>query len=474
MVFSSFTFLFGFFPLLLIIYFFPPFSKREVRNGILLLFSLAFYSFGGWRLMPVIFLSIVINYICGRLSDREQKDALRKMAVAGAIVCNLLLLFVFKYLGFLTENLHQLFPGVPVKELILPIGISFYTFQGLSYVIDVFRGEVKAERNLFRIALYIALFPQLVAGPIVRYTTIAGELRNRQESWENFEQGVIRFLFGLAKKVLLANSFAQIAYSIFAQASDQLSTSAAWLGVVAYTLQIYFDFSGYSDMAIGLGRIFGFHFLENFNYPYIAISIKDFWRRWHISLSTWFRDYVYIPLGGNRGSKGKHLRNLLIVWGLTGFWHGAAWTYLLWGIYYAVLLIGERYIWGEILGKLPKVVQHVYALFFILIGWLIFRAVDINQIFTFFAILFGAAGTGAWDHQTTYFLLEFRWELIFGVIASLPLKHYIQCLIDRNKYQKIGNLLLNWGKPFLALLLGGLSILSLASTGYNPFIYFQF
>lgn len=250
--------------------------------------------------MPVIFLSIVINYICGRLSDREQKDALRKMAVAGAIVCNLLLLFVFKYLGFLTENLHQLFPGVPVKELILPIGISFYTFQGLSYVIDVFRGEVKAERNLFRIALYIALFPQLVAGPIVRYTTIAGELRNRQESWENFEQGVIRFLFGLAKKVLLANSFAQIADSIFAQASDQLSTSAAWLGVVAYTLQIYFDFSGYSDMAIGLGRIFGFHFLENFNYPYIAISIKDFWRRWHISLSTWFRDYVYIPLGGEQ------------------------------------------------------------------------------------------------------------------------------------------------------------------------------
>ena len=187
-----------------------------------------------------------------------------------------------------------------------------------------------------------------------------------------------------------------------------------------------------------------------------------------------YKRQVYIPLGGNRGSKGKHLRNLLIVWGLTGFWHGAAWTYLLWGIYYAVLLIGERYIWGEILGKLPKVVQHVYALFFILIGWLIFRAVDINQIFTFFAILFGAAGTGAWDHQTTYFLLEFRWELIFGVIASLPLKHYIQCLIDRNKYQKIGNLLLNWGKPFLALLLGGLSILSLASTGYNPFIYFQF
>lgn len=474
MVFSSFTFLFAFFPLILVIYFFPPFRKREVRNGILLLFSLAFYSFGGWRLMPVIFLSIVINYICGRLSDSEQKDSIRKVAVAGAIICNLLLLFVFKYLGFLTENLHQLFPGIPVKELVLPIGISFYTFQGLSYVIDVFRGEVRAERNLLRIALYIALFPQLVAGPIVRYTTIAGELRNRKESWENFEQGVIRFLFGLAKKVLLANSFAQIADSIFAQTSDQLSTSAAWLGIAAYTLQIYFDFSGYSDMAIGLGRIFGFHFLENFNYPYVAISIKDFWRRWHISLSTWFRDYVYIPLGGNRGSKGKHLRNLLIVWGLTGFWHGAAWTYLLWGIYYAVLLIGERYIWGKILEKLPKIVQHVYALFFILIGWLIFRAVDINQLFTFLTILCGAAGTGVWDHQTTYFLLEFRWEWIFGVIASLPLKQYIQRFIDKNEHQLIGDFLVNWGKPFFALILGGLSVLSLTSTGYNPFIYFQF
>ena len=474
MVFSSFTFLFLFFPLLLIVYFFPLFRKRSIRNGILLVFSLIFYSFGGWRLMPIILLSIAMNYVFGRLADAEHAQRVRKAAVVASVVCNLLLLFVFKYLGFTTEMLHQLFPGLPVAELVLPIGISFYTFQSLSYTIDVFRGEVNSEKNILRLALYIALFPQLVAGPIVRYTTIEGELRHRKETWENFEQGISRFLFGFAKKVLLANAFGQVADGIFGQNPDQLATSAAWLGVIAYTLQVYFDFSGYSDMAIGLGCVFGFHFPENFNYPYIAASVKDFWRRWHISLSSWFRDYLYIPLGGNRGSKGKHIRNLLIVWGLTGFWHGAAWTFLLWGLYYAVLLIGEQYLWGDLLKRLPKVVQHGYALFLILLGWLIFRSTDLHQIQTFLSILFGAAGTGGWDHQTTYYLLEFRWEFLFGILAALPLKKYVIRLAEKDSHPKAGTFLLTWGKPALALTLGGLSVLSLVSTGYNPFIYFQF
>ena len=469
MVFSSFTFLFAFFPLILVIYFFPPFRKREVRNGILLLFSLAFYSFGGWRLMPVIFLSIVINYICGRLSDREQKDSIRKVAVAGAIICNLLLLFVFKYLGFLTENLHQLFPGIPVKELVLPIGISFYTFQGLSYVIDVFRGEVRAERNLLRIALYIALFPQLVAGPIVRYTTIAGELRNRKESWENFEQGVIRFLFGLAKKVLLANSFAQIADSIFAQTSDQLSTSAAWLGIAAYTLQIYFDFSGYSDMAIGLGRIFGFHFLENFNYPYVAISIKDFWRRWHISLSTWFRDYVYIPLGGNRVSTPKCIRNIFIVWILTGFWHGAAWNFMIWGLYYGILLCLEKYVFKSFLERMPEFLKHVYTMFFVMIGWVFFFSTSMGDAFGYLGAMFGMNGMPLVDSNARYYLMSNLWILVICVICATPAAYrwFRSFAFSRGKY-RVG---------ISVLLYGGILLLStayLVNATYNPFLYFRF
>lgn len=474
MVFSSFTFLFGFFPLLLAVYYCPLFRRRTFRNVILLAFSLFFYSFGGWRLMPIILASISMNYVAGRLLAGQRPEKTRKVIVGVAVAANLALLFVFKYLGFVTENLHYLFPVVPVQEIVLPIGISFYTFQGMSYTIDVFWRKAKVERNLFRLALYIALFPQLVAGPIVRYTTVAEELRFRRESWEDFEAGAMRFLFGLAKKILLANQFAQIADTVFAQSPDQISLSLAWLGVIAYTMQIYFDFSGYSDMAIGIGRMFGFHFLENFNYPYISRSVTEFWRRWHISLSSWFRDYLYIPLGGNRVSRGKQIRNLLIVWGLTGFWHGAAWTFLLWGLYYALLLMGERYVWKGLLERLPRVIQHVYALVLILIGWLIFRAVDVNQIITFLSLMFGGGTAGLWNDQTTYFLLEFRWELLVGVLASLPIKRYLEEKEGSMEETGLMPVLFRWGKVVLALGLGGLSVLSLASTGYNPFIYFQF
>lgn len=474
MVFSSFGFLFVFFPALLLFYYFPFCKKRAWKNGILLCFSLAFYGCGGLRLLPLILLSIGLNYLCGCLADASRTGRSRKAALYLAVMGNLGLLFFFKYLGFLSENVNLLFPSLPVYDILLPIGISFYTFQGLSYVIDVYRGAVPAERSPWNLALYIALFPQLVAGPIVRYHTISHEILHRQESWEDVSVGMTRFLFGLAKKILIANPMGQIADAAFGQATDMLSTSLAWLGVLAYTLQIYFDFSGYSDMAIGLGRVFGFRFLENFNYPYVANSVTDFWRRWHISLSSWFRDYLYIPLGGNRGGVGKQIRNLLIVWVLTGFWHGAAWNFLLWGLYYALLLIGERYVWRKLLEKTPAVLRHLYAILCILFGWLLFRAVGFAQIGDFLAAMFGQGSAGLWSDQVTYLLLQYRLELIVGLLAALPWKPCLQAALEQRGEQRGIQWMLLGAPRVLALLLGVLSCAQLISSGFNPFIYFQF
>lgn len=474
MVFSSLSFLFLFLPALLAIYFFPLFRGREIRNVILLLFSLIFYGCGGWRLLPLILFSVIANYVFGRLVGPEHPAGIRKAACVFAVICNLGLLFCFKYLGFFTENLNRLFPSVPVLEILLPIGISFYTFQSMSYVLDVYRGAAPVQKKFLHVALYITLFPQLVAGPIVRYTTVAEEISARRESMDEAAAGGQRFLFGLAKKVLLANQMGQIADAAFSQSPGLLSTGMAWLGVFAYTLQIYFDFSGYSDMAIGLGRVFGFHFLENFNYPYVAKSVTDFWRRWHISLSTWFRDYLYIPLGGSRVSRARQIRNLLIVWGLTGFWHGAAWNFLLWGFYYALLLIGERFLWGGVLGRLPPAVRHAYALATILFGWLIFRADGALQVWTFARSMCGAAGAGLWSHQATYELLQFRWELIAGTIAALPVKNLVQNALGKRPDSPFCMVLRCWGAPLLALALGGLSVMQLVGAGFNPFIYFRF
>jgi alginate O-acetyltransferase complex protein AlgI len=474
LVFSSLTFLFGFLPALLVIYFAIPARKRNMRNNVLLLFSLFFYAYGGLRLLPMILISIVMNYGFGLLVSEGFSKRVQTVSAVCAAVGNLGLLVWFKYAGFLSQNLNAMGLSIPVVNVILPIGISFYTFHGLSYVFDIYHKNVEPERNILRVALYLVLFPQLVAGPIIRYNTVADKLVDRTETLNDFSEGAVRFVFGLAKKILIANPMGQVADAAFGVSTNNLSAGLAWLGVLAYTLQIYFDFSGYSDMAIGLGRMFGFHFLENFNYPYIARSITDFWRRWHISLSSWFRDYLYIPLGGNRVSLAKQIRNLLIVWSLTGLWHGAAWNYLLWGFYYAVLLIGERYLWGKLLQQAPRAVSHIYALCFIMIGWLIFRSSGLEQSISFLKAMVGAGAAGGWNDQATYYLLEYRWELLIAVIASLPLKNAVQKAMEKRKEQLWANGLCIFAPPVLSLGLGFLSVMRLVSNGFNPFIYFQF
>lgn len=469
MVFSSLSFLFIFLPVLISFYFLLAKTQNQ-KNWVLLIFSLLFYAWGGFRLLPLIFLSIGINHIGGQLV--AQGCPHRGVLLRVTVGLNLALLFVFKYLGFTTEIASRFIPDMTPTNIVLPVGISFYTFQGMSYVLDVYRGDTPPERHIKNTALYITLFPQLVAGPIVRYKTVAAEIRERQETLENAAEGTIRFAFGLSKKVLIANQVGLLADSVFNSSLSNISVATAWFGVLAYALQIYFDFSGYSDMAIGLGRLFGFHFLENFNYPYVSKSITEFWRRWHISLGSWFRDYVYIPLGGNRGTVKKHIRNILIVWMLTGIWHGANWTFLLWGLYYASLLIGEKFLWGALLKKLPSVLQHFYALMGILLGWVIFRANGISQMHELFSVLFGLTQNNLWDGQATYLCLQYRWELLVACILSCPIVPTIRATIQ-NSCQRDNHALI-WSRPLFALLFMVLSVIRLVSSGFNPFIYFQF
>ncbi len=472
MVFSSISFLFVFLPLLLVLYFVIPARLRGGRNAVLLAFSLFFYGYGGPRFLLLMLASITINYVGGLLAADTQSR--RRLWTVLVVCANLALLGWFKYAGFLAENLARVWTGLPVPQVTLPIGISFFTFQGLSYVLDVYRGDAKVERNPFRVALYISLFPQLVAGPIVRYTTVAGEIVQRRESLEEFSAGAVRFLFGLGKKMLLANQLGLLADQVYGTTPANLTTALAWLGALAYTGQIYFDFSAYSDMAIGLGRMFGFHFLENFNYPYISKSVTEFWRRWHISLSTWFRDYVYIPLGGNRCARWKHVRNILIVWALTGFWHGAAWNFLCWGLYYAVLLLGEKFLWGRALEKAPAPLRHGYAMLFVVLGWVLFRAESLTYAAQFVSALFGGAAGGLTDGRTVYYLLQFRWELLLAIPAALPCKVWLQAALERRADRPWAEFLLTWAPKGLALGLFAFSFLKLVSSSFNPFIYFRF
>ena len=471
MVFSSISFLFVFLPLLLAVYFLLPARLREGRNLVLLLFSLFFYGYGGPRFLLLMLLSIAVNYAGGLLAAPDQRR--RRLWTGLVTAVNLGLLGWFKYAGFLGANLNRIWTGLPVPEVALPIGISFFTFQGLSYVLDVYRGEAAAERNPLRVALYISLFPQLVAGPIVRYTTVADEIRNRRETLDAFTDGAVRFLFGLGKKMLLANQLGLLADQVYATRPEFLTTALAWLGAAAYTGQIYFDFSGYSDMAIGLGRMFGFHFLENFNYPYLSQSITEFWRRWHISLSTWFRDYLYIPLGGNRCAHWKHIRNILVVWALTGLWHGAAWNFLCWGLYFGLLLLGEKYGWGRILERAPAALRHLYAMVLIVVSWVLFRAETLDYAVRFLRAMAGFAQGGLTDGRTTYYLLEFRWELLLAIPAAMPFKSWLQNWLE-SKSGAAAQALLAWGPKLIALGLVGLSFLRLVSSSFNPFIYFRF
>jgi alginate O-acetyltransferase complex protein AlgI len=473
MVFSSIGFLFFFLPSLLVFYYVIPRRLREIRNFVLLCFSLFFYAYGGPRFLLLMLASITINYVCGLFVSNEHSDKTRRLFLIAAVVLGLGLLGWFKYSRFFAETLNALGTGLPVPDVTLPIGISFFTFHGLSYIIDVYRGTAKPMKNPLRIALYISLFPQLVAGPIVRYSTVSDHLGERHENLTDFSEGALRFIFGLAKKMLLANTLGIIADQAFNASAGMMSASLAWLGAIAYTGQIYFDFSAYSDMALGLGKMFGFHFLENFNYPYIAKSITEFWRRWHISLTSWFRDYVYIPLGGNRCSKWKNIRNIIIVWFLTGFWHGAAWNFIFWGLWFCVLLLGEKFIWGNILEKMPSVIRHIYTLLIVILSWVLFRADSLSHAMAFIGTMFGAGSTPVPNGQTIYLLREYWPELIISVIAALPVKNAIKNLLEKQQ-TPVGKQILVWGPRFLGLVLLAFSYLKLVVGSFNPFIYFRF
>ena len=472
MVFSSLEFLLGFLPCLLVIYFIIPAKVRWLRNLVLLAFSLFFYQWGADQLVLLMVASILVNYLGGLMAGRRDHPVLAKFGVWFAAVLGLGLLGWFKYAGFLAQTVCDLGFAIPVPHITLPIGISFFTFQGLSYVIDVYRGDAPTQKNPLDVALYVALFPQLVAGPIVRYTTVMEDITHRRETLDEFAAGVTRFCFGLAKKMAIANAMGQIADGVFNQTAANLDPGLAWVGALAYTFQIYFDFSAYSDMAIGLGRMFGFHFLENFNYPYISKSVTEFWRRWHISLSTWFRDYVYIPLGGNRCVKWKHVRNITVVWLLTGLWHGAAWTFILWGVWFCLLLLGEKFLWGGVLNKTPALVRHGYTMLAVVISWVLFRSVDLPQAWAYLGAMFGQTTGLAQDGQAAYYLLEYWPEWLLAIVASLPVKGWLQ-----EKLKQGGNLeqtILIWAPKGLALGLLGLSYLKLVTSSFNPFIYFQF
>lgn len=458
MVFSSLIFLFFFLPAVLFCYYIVPTRFIRARNMVLLLFSLFFYFYGEPKLIIMLVLSILMNYLFG-LSMRSRY---RKSLLIFCITANLTLLGVFKYLNFFIRTADGLLGlNIQLTSIVMPIGISFYTFQALSYVIDVYRREVPPQHDPFSLALYVSMFPQLIAGPIVRYHDVNQQLAVRSHSVAQFSDGISRFVFGLSKKVLLSNVFAQIADGIFAYQPAELSTAAAWLGAIGYTLQIYFDFSGYSDMAIGLGKMFGFTFLENFNYPYISRSVTEFWRRWHISLSTWFRDYVYIPLGGNRCSPARHICNLLVVWTLTGFWHGANWTFMAWGLYFGILLILEKKFLSRLIERLPMILRHVYALFFIIIGWVFFRSDSMNLAMQYIGRMFSS--NVPVNGFVTEYLIRFWPYLLFGVVLSAP----VFPRLTNTRAWRVLEI------PILGIL-GLLCVMSLLASSYNPFIYFRF
>ena len=472
MVFSSIVFLTFFLPVLLMIYYAVPKRLRGMRNFILLVFSLVFYGWGGPKFLVLLLLSVAVNYVCGLFAGERYPKKVRRLASATAVVLGLGLLGWFKYAGFFAEILVSLGAHIPIPEVVLPIGISFFTFQGLSYVIDVYRGDARVQKNPLNVALYVALFPQLVAGPIVRYTTVEEAVCGRNESLAEFSSGIVRFLCGLGKKMILANAMGEIADGVFAKGVPELNAALAWVGAIAYTFQIYFDFSAYSDMAIGLGRMFGFEFLENFNYPYIAKTVTEFWRRWHISLSTWFRDYLYIPLGGSRCSKARCIFNLAAVWLLTGLWHGAAWTYVLWGAWFLLLLIGERYLWGGVLRKAPAPVGHAYTMLAVIFSWVLFRAPSASYAAGYIGAMFGAGGT--FSGEAYFYLRQYLPEFILCIIASLPVKTAAEGWLKKREQRPFCGFLQEWFPVGAALLMLALSYLKLVTGSFNPFIYFQF
>lgn len=464
MVFSSLTFLFLFLPIVSFCIFI---RNRSLQNMILLLASLIFYSWGEPKSILLLCLTTALAYFSGILQERlkeTNKNSLRKSVFIITIALIIANLFIFKYLGFFTKNLG--FLGVNEISLALPIGISFYTFQILSYSIDLYLGKIRLQKNFFYLLMYVSFFPQLIAGPIVRYETIEQEIENRRITVNDVASGLRRFTVGLAKKVLLANQVASVATTIYAGDVEAYGAMMYWIAAIAYTLQIYFDFSGYSDMAIGLGRMFGFHFLENFNYPYIATSVTDFWRRWHISLSSWFRDYVYIPLGGNRTSKIKWLRNILIVWMLTGFWHGAEWNFIIWGLYYGILLLIEKFWLGNLLNKLPKVIQWLYTMVIVCIGWVIFNITDLSQLLCTLKHMFTISSASfVTSMAAEVSVITGMLMMPIAVVCAMPLLTHFQLK------NEVWDTMI---KNILCVILYVVCIAFIISESFQPFIYFRF
>ncbi len=464
MVFSSIIFLFMYLPFVLLVYYIVP---RKQRNLFLFVVNLIFYGWGEPVFVVLMLFTTAVDYLDGYLIDKYRHNKkLAKIFLVSAMVINLSMLGFFKYAGFIAETLNVLpFVNLPVLTIPLPIGISFYTFQTMSYAIDVYRGDAPVQKNIISFGTYVSLFPQLIAGPIVRYKDVAYQLDHRVETLEQFNRGVKLFMVGLAKKVLIANQMG-VMWDAIRESGEANGVLGSWIGIAAYSFQIYFDFSGYSDMACGLGNMFGFEFLKNFNYPYISKSITEFWRRWHISLSTWFKEYVYIPLGGNRKGVKRQIFNLLLVWFLTGFWHGAAYNYIMWGLYYGLILILEKFVFKRFLDRLPAALQHIYSLILIMIGWTIFYFEDVGQMGAYFAAMFdfsqGIIGAKALSITVSYLPL-----LIVAALASTPL---FAKLYERVKCGKI-----MWlpETVYCALVLC-LSTASLVNQSYNPFLYFRF
>lgn len=463
MLFSSLVFLSIFFPLILLIYFN---FKQNLRNYILLIGSLIFYTWGEPRYLSIMLIVILLNYISGILIERIKY---KKIILWISVGLNLSILFYFKYYNFAAQNFNKLYwVNFPIINVVMPIGISFFIFQGLSYVVDVYRKDVESQKSIYKLALYISLFPQLIAGPIVKYHDIQKEISKREDTLENIYEGLKRFSFGLGKKIILANTLGQVADKIFGLDISLVDFKIAWLGAVAYSLQLYFDFSGYSDMAIGLGKVFGFNFLENFNYPYISRSITEFWRRWHISLGSWFREYLYIPLGGNRVGKIRNYTNLFIVFLATGAWHGANWTFILWGIWHGFFIILEKEINVEKYNKnWQKILRHCYTVIVFIIGWVLFRSDNLLYANNFLKIMFGITKNTKVGYNIWYYLdNKIILVLIISILASISIFKFVTL---ENKL-KINRLLFN----VLSLLILSISIIIISASTYNPFIYFRF
>lgn len=466
MVFSSIVFLYIFLPIMLLLYFIVP---SKFKNAIMILASLIFFAWGEIRYIFIMLLLAVMDFFCGKKITQYYDNKKKKLLyLLIDVIVNLLILFFFKYADFIISNINTITGlSIPLLNIPLPIGVSFNTFQSLSYIIDVYRGTVKCEKSFYNYLTYTTLFPQIIAGPIVRYETVDEELETKNISLENFSIGMKRFIIGLGKKVLIANNVGALWNTIEIGNYSELSMLFAWIGIIAFALQIYFDFSGYSDMAIGLAQIFGMKFDENFNYPYISRSITEFWRRWHITLSSWFKDYIYIPLGGNRKGLAKQIRNILIVWFLTGAWHGASWNFILWGVYFGVILILEKLLLLKLLEKLPKILRHLYSIVLILVGWAIFAFGDLEKVVNYIKAMF--TNNIIINQEALYYFKNYIFIIVIGIICCIPLWKKLKEKID-SKNSKILEFATSLG--YVAILI--LSTASLVTDTFNPFLYFRF